>query len=121
MSSRPFFTVITPVYNRSEIVVQTILSVLDQQFSDFEYLLVNDASTDGSLDVLKAFAQQDQRIKVIDLEENEGRCYARNEGLKHARGEWICYLDSDDQYYIDHLSTMRNLIKKNPELKAFAT
>jgi len=120
MAETPLFTIITPVYNRSEIVVQTILSVLDQQFSDFEYLLVNDASTDGSLDVLEAFARQDQRIKVIDLEENQGRCYARNEGLKHAQGEWICYLDSDDQYYFDHLSTMRDMIKKNPELKVFA-
>ena len=120
MSDHPFFTVITPVYNRSEIVVETILSVLNQQFSDFEYILINDASTDDSLSVLEAFAQQDQRIKIINLEQNEGRCFARNEGLKNANGDWICYLDSDDVYYEDHLSTMRGAILENENFKAFA-
>ena len=120
MSDHPFFTVITPVYNRSEIVVETILSVLNQQFSDFEYILINDASTDDSLKVLNAFAQQDQRIRVIDLKQNEGRCFARNQGLKNAKGDWICYLDSDDLYYTDHLSTMYNSIKENADFKAFA-
>ncbi len=119
--SEPFFSVITPVYNREEIVVETILSVLKQSDGDFEYILVNDASADNSLDVLHAFSKQDSRIRVIDLEENSGRCFARNKGLQEARGNWICYLDSDDIFYENHLSTMRASINLKPEIRVFAT
>jgi glycosyltransferase involved in cell wall biosynthesis len=117
----PKFTVIIPVYNRSDLVGESIESVLAQEFNDFELILVDDGSTDDSLKVLQQYALKDERIIVIALQKNEGRCFARNAGLNRARGEWICYLDSDDTYYPNHLQVFYELIKSFPEQLAFAS
>lgn len=117
----PFFSLIVPVYNRENLVGETIESVLAQDFEDFELLLVDDGSSDASLQALHDWSTQDARIRVIALPENEGRCAARNKGLEAASAPWICYLDSDDVYYSDHLSTMHALILTHPEQHAFAT
>jgi glycosyltransferase involved in cell wall biosynthesis len=117
----PFFSIITPVYNRADLVGKTIETVLNQDFNDFEYILVDDKSTDHSLEVLERYAQIDHRIKVIKHEINQGRCIARNTGIENATGEWICFLDSDDFYHLNHLSVLKDLIEKFPDIKAFAT
>ena len=117
----PFFSIIIPVYNRASLVGETIESVLNQEFENFELLLINDASSDDSLEVLDRYAQKDPRIVVLSYSENKGRCGARNTGLDHAKGQWICYLDSDDWFYPNHLSTFVDLIMKYPEQQAFAT
>ena len=120
MTDQPFFTVITPVFNRSTIVGETIQSVLDQDYHDFEYLIIDDSSSDNTVEVVNTFAAKDKRIRLIALPENKGRCFARNTGLENAKGKWICYLDSDDWYYHNHLSTFRQLIESNESFKAFA-
>lgn len=119
--NKPFFSIITPVYNRADLVGETIETVLNQDFKDFEYILVDDESPDHSLEILEKYAQTDHRIKIIKHEINQGRCIARNTGIEHASGEWICFLDSDDFYHINHLSVLKDLIEKFPEIKAFAT
>jgi GalNAc5-diNAcBac-PP-undecaprenol beta-1,3-glucosyltransferase len=118
---KPFFSIITPVYNRADLVGETIETVLNQDFKDFEYILVDDKSPDHSLDILEKYAQADYRIKIIKHEINQGRCIARNSGIEHASGEWICFLDSDDFYHANHLTVLRNLIQQFPDIKAFAT
>lgn len=120
MENSPFFTVITPVYNRETIVAETIESVLNQGFKNFEYLLIDDCSTDHSVAVLEEYAKEDPRIKVIKLSENKGRCLARNTGLENAKGSWICYLDSDDIYFSNHLEVFYDLIQNHPNYNAFA-
>jgi len=120
MQSTPFFTIITPVYNRAEIVTKTIQSVLQQNFTDFELILIDDGSSDGTLELIKSEAEKDDRIEIIALGENKGRCYARNTGLKNAKGNWICYLDSDDLYYPNHLSVMVDMINEHNSFVAFA-
>ncbi len=117
----PFFSVVTPVYNRANLLHETIDTVLNQEFSDFEYILVDDKSTDDSLKVLKEYSAIDSRVKIVEHKINRGRCIARNSGVKAAKAEWICYLDSDDYYYSNHLSTLANMIEANPDFKAFAT
>ncbi|MCB0501078.1 MAG: glycosyltransferase family 2 protein [Bacteroidetes bacterium] len=117
----PFFSIITPVYNRAKLLPETINTVLNQEFTDFEYILVDDKSTDSSLQVLKEYAAKDPRIKIVSLEENQGRCIARNKGAEAASANWICYLDSDDFYFSNHLSTLKKMIEENPDFKAFAT
>jgi len=92
-----------------------------QEFQDFEYILVDDKSTDNSLEVLNEYALKDSRIKVVALKENQGRCIARNKGVEASTANWICYLDSDDFYYPNHLSTLKKMIEENPDYKAFAT
>lgn len=116
----PLFTIITPVFNRASIVQKTIDSVLAQEYTNFEYLLIDDGSSDESRSVLEAYQLKDQRIRVLPLQQNQGRCAARNTGLQNANGKWICYLDSDDQYYPNHLSTFFQLIQEHKEFNVFA-
>jgi glycosyltransferase involved in cell wall biosynthesis len=116
-----FFSIIVPVYNRSKLVGETLDSILEQSFEEFEVLVVDDESTDDSLEVLRDYAKRDNRVKVIALSENQGRCAARNAGIKAAKGNWICHLDSDDFYYNNHLQTFYDLIQEFPSQKAFAS
>jgi glycosyltransferase involved in cell wall biosynthesis len=117
----PFFTIVSPVYNRASIVGETINTVLNQEFTDFEYVLVDDKSTDNSLEVLQEFAKKDARIQIVEHQENLGRCIARNTGIENANGKWICYLDSDDFYHSNHLKVLFQLIQSHPEIEVFAT
>jgi GalNAc5-diNAcBac-PP-undecaprenol beta-1,3-glucosyltransferase len=117
----PLFSIITPVYNRADLVGETIDSVLKLDFKDFEYILVDDKSTDNSVEILQAYAKKDSRIKIVRHEVNEGRCIARNSGIANALGQWICFLDSDDFYHPNHLEVLKSLIDTFPEIKAFAT
>lgn len=89
-------SVIMPVYNTDEIYLKkAIESVLAQTLSDFEFLIVNDGSTNNALDIIQEYALKDERIKVIN-QENQGQAIARNQALDHAVGEYIAFIDSDD-------------------------
>lgn len=118
--NRPFFSVIIPVYNREKFIGRALDSVLKQSFKDFEVICVNNGSTDQTLPIITDYAEKDSRIKVFD-QANRGRSAARNRGLENASGEWICFLDSDDFYYENHLVSIKSLIQKNSNQKAFAT
>ena len=89
----PKISVIVPLYNKEKEIERTILSVLNQNFSDFELLIVNDGSTDHSLDVVKEI--KDNRIRIIS-QQNAGVSAARNRGISEAQGEYILLLDADD-------------------------
>ncbi|MFB3892660.1 MAG: glycosyltransferase family 2 protein [Phycisphaerae bacterium] len=93
---RPFFSVITPVWNRAHTIRRCIDSVLSQDFDDYEIIAVDDGSEDDSLDVLRGYT--DSRVKVVALEANGGPCLARHVGTQAARGKWFLYLDSDWVY-----------------------
>lgn len=92
-------SVVLPVYNTEKQLTKCIESILNQKLSDFELLIINDASPDNSPDIIREFARKDGRITVFDLSSNMGVSYARNLGLMRARGEYICFPDSDD--YLD--------------------
>src|SRR5690606_27273688 len=91
----PKVSVIIPVYNAEKYLRECIDSVLAQTFDDFELLLINDGSTDGSGKICDEYAQKDARVKVFH-KENGGVSSARNLGLDNAKGEWITFIDSDD-------------------------
>ena len=88
-------SVIIPVYNVEKYLSLCLTSCINQTLNDVEFICVNDGSTDGSLEILNQFAEQDFRIRVID-KPNGGVSSARNAGLRAARGEYIMFLDSDD-------------------------
>lgn len=88
-------SIIIPVYNSERYLRQCIESVIAQTFEDWEVILVNDGSKDGSLDICQEYAAKDERIKVID-KPNGGVSSARNKGLEVAQGDWITFMDSDD-------------------------
>ena len=89
-------SIIVPIYNTSRWLPQCIESCLQQSFGDFELILVNDASTDGSLSVCRKYAQADTRVKIINKTDNEGVDKARFTGLSEAGGEYVMFVDSDD-------------------------
>lgn len=90
-------SVIVPVYNTEKYLDECIQSVRGQSFTDWELILVNDGSTDSSLEICSAFANQDRRIKVFDIP-NGGQSKARNLALDHVSGDYIMFLDSDDLF-----------------------
>ena len=98
-----FFSVIIPTFNRANILKNTIRSVLVQSYKEFEIIVVDDGSTDNTKEIVKKI--NDPRIKYI-YQENSERSVARNNGIKNARGRWICFLDSDDAFKENHLSTL---------------
>jgi glycosyltransferase involved in cell wall biosynthesis len=111
---RPKVTVLIPVFNRKALVDQSIRSVLDQDFDDFELLLVDDGSTDGTSDVLESWTKRDARIVVIPSPTNQGIAGALNLGLAHARGEYVARLDSDDLMMPRRLAEQAAVLDANP-------
>ena len=95
MNEAPKLSVIVPVYNAEATLHQCIDSILDQNYKDYELILVNDGSTDNSKSICDSYAQKDDRILVIH-QENKGVGAARNAGLDIAKGHWISFIDSDD-------------------------
>ena len=98
-------SIIIPVYNTEQYLPRCIDSILSQSFTDYELLLIDDGSTDGSNALCDAYAEKDNRIRVFH-KENGGVSSARNLGLKEAKGEWICFVDSDDELQPAGLQTM---------------
>jgi glycosyltransferase involved in cell wall biosynthesis len=93
-SDNPKVTVIIPVYNGEKYLSYAVESILNQTFNDFELLIINDGSTDHSLEIIQSY--RDQRIRIVDNKENLGLVRTRNKGLSEARGQYIAFLDCDD-------------------------
>lgn len=102
-NSFPEITIITPTHNREELIKLAIESVLGQTFQNWEYIIVDDASTDNTKNVVNRY--NDERIKYISYTTNRGNAYARNIGVKHANSDLITFLDSDDEYLPNYLKT----------------
>lgn len=111
----PFFSIILPTYNREKRISKAIESVLSQTFDDFELVIVDDGSTDDTEKIVSLHA--DNRIVYV-YQSNSERSAARNNGIKRARGKYICFLDSDDYYLENHLESLFRLIEKNEFRKA---
>ncbi len=95
-----------PVYNASKYLEASVYSVLNQNYSNIELLVIDDSSTDDSLSILNRISTHDNRCKVIALSKNGGQSRARNEGFKYASGDFIYYMDSDDILPIDAITLM---------------
>ena len=100
----PAVSVIIPAYNTRDYIGTAIASVLSQRFGDVEVIVVDDASTDGTADVVRAIT--DPRVRLIRLAVNAGAAVARNQALRNARGRWIALLDSDDWYGENRLGVL---------------
>lgn len=113
----PSVSIITPLHNKVAYIGETIQSVLSQSYSDWEMLIVENGSTDGSF--LKAQEFQDSRLRFLESPK-QGPGAARNYGLNAARGEWIQFLDADDLLELDHLEQQLIAADKNPEAEIIA-
>lgn len=95
-----------PVYNAEKSLADAIDSVIKQTYKEWELIVVDDKSTDNSLEIVKHFAKYDKRIKVLSNPENLGPAYTRNKGLENAQGEYIGFIDADDQYENNFIQKM---------------
>lgn len=101
-------SVIIPAYNSELYIERAIRSVLDQKYNNLELIIIDDASSDGTLEKCICFSNVDDRVKVVHLKKNRGVSYARNLGIDTARGEYLIFIDSDDYVSSDFIS---NLLK----------
>jgi glycosyltransferase involved in cell wall biosynthesis len=115
----PFFSVIIPLYNKDKYVENTLKSILNQTFTDYEIIIINDCSTDKSVEKVKPFLSAN--IKLIEHTENKGLSAARNTGIHNASAEYITFLDADDLWKPHFLETIHKLILNFPEACIFAT
>ena len=113
-----YFSIVIPVYNKEKFVVKTLESVLNQTFTDYEVIIVNDGSTDQSEAKILEF--KDSRIQYYS-KKNEGVAVARNFGIEKATADYICFLDADDFWHPNFLETMHRFTSEFPEQKVFAS
>ena len=110
---RPCVSVVIPTYNREGVIVRAINSVLAQTFSDLELLVVDDASTDNTVQVVQQV--DDPRVRILRHETNLFAAAARNTAMKQASGKWIAFLDSDDTWYATKLERQLGVLDQHPE------
>lgn len=110
----PRVSVIMPSYNKEKYIARSITSILNQTYRDFELLIIDDASTDGSVEIIRSF--DDERIRFYQNEENVGMAANRNIGIEKAEGEFIALLDADDISTVDRLEKEVQFLDDNPDI-----
>lgn len=116
----PFFSIIMPVYNTESFINDSVKSVLNQTFKDYELICVNDCTKDSAFKICQKYAKDDFRIICLDSDKNVGQSLARNKGLEIAKGEYCLFLDSDDTISSDTLEAIYQAIKNtNPDCVVF--
>lgn len=106
-------SILIPTYNIEKFIRSTIESVQNQTYTNWEMILVDDASTDKTVSIIEEFAQKDNRIKLFKLPENRGNGFARNAALEKATGKYIAYLDADDLWFREKLEKQIQFLKAN--------
>ncbi|EHG1331564.1 glycosyltransferase family 2 protein [Vibrio vulnificus] len=114
----PRFSIIIPLYNKKGLISKTIESVLSQTYLNFEIIVVDDGSTDGSIESISGLS--DERLKLF-RKENGGVSSARNYGIKKAEGQYVAFLDADDEYEISFLENINLAIEQFPDADAICT
>ena len=112
------YSVVIPLYNKEHFIKKAIQSVLKQSFQDFEIIIVDDGSTDRSLEIARKF--ESEKLKVY-TQPNQGVSVARNKGIENASGEYIAFLDADDTWNMDYLETIDELTTSYPESDIYVT
>lgn len=109
----PFVSIITPCYNSSEYISNTINSVVSQTYQDWELIIIDDCSQDNSVEIISQWCEKDNRIHLIQLNENSGAAVARNKGIEFASGRYIAFLDGDDRWLSNKLEKQLKFMQDN--------
>lgn len=109
-------SVVIPTYNRERVLANTLDSIAAQTYKEWECIIVDDASTDRSMDVAAEYTKKDSRFKVLRNVRQKGAQGARNMGILAAEGEWICLFDSDDLMYPDYMQEMTDAIEEGVDI-----
>lgn len=121
MTNTPLLTVMMPSYNYTSFLGEAIESILSQSFEDYEFLIIEDGSTDGSPDIIRDYMKRDKRIRAIFHEKNGGMLERVNEGTALAKGKYIHYLAADDFRYPGYLAKSMDLLLRNSHIGLCAT
>lgn len=113
-------SVVMSVFNGEKYLREAIESILEQTYKDFQFVIVNDGSTDSSLEIMREYQKKDQRIKIIN-QENTGLAKALNRGIKQAKGKYIARMDADDISKPDRLDKQIEFLENNPNCVALGT
>jgi glycosyltransferase involved in cell wall biosynthesis len=114
---RPFFSVIVCTFNRAHLLPRALDSLLTQTETDWEAIIVDDGSTDGTSGIIGHYAATDARFQCCVHKRNRGLSVARNSGVKTSQGRFITFLDSDDEYAADHLANRRALLASDHSIR----
>ena len=114
IDARPLVSIVTPSYNSEKFISETIASVQKQTVTDWELLIVDDASSDATVTKIKRLQAEDSRIKCFSLKENKGPAHARNLGIQKARGKYLTFLDADDLWFPEFLERSSTEAKMHP-------
>ncbi|GGE33355.1 glycosyltransferase family 2 protein [Psychroflexus planctonicus] len=114
----PFFSVVIPLHNKANFIEACVESVLQQDFKNFELIIVDDGSTDDSIEKINNF--KDNRV-VLEQQQNKGAAYARNRGVEIATSHWIAFLDADDFWKENHLSEFYKAVQLFPDEVVFSS
>ena len=106
-------SIITPTFNSSEYISKTINSIISQSYKYWELLITDDFSTDNTAEIIKKYTLKDKRIKLLRLKKNSGAGVARNNSIRHAKGNFIAFCDSDDQWIPSKLEKQIAFLKQN--------
>ena len=120
MEEKRLVSVIIPAYNASAFIEETIQSVLDQTHTNIELIIINDGSTDNTLQIIENLEKQDTRISVIS-KSNSGVCDTRNTGIKSAKGNFTVFLDADDLWEASFLENCLSVFESNNDIHAIYT
>jgi len=120
VNDAPLVSIITPCYNAGKFIEETILSVLAQTYENWEMLIVEDKSTDNSLDIIYQYTLKDNRIKLYINEQNIGPSKSRNRAIKEAKGEYLAFLDNDDVWLPQKLEKQISLMEKDNLLLTYS-
>ncbi len=112
----PKISVVMSTYNRANHLIKAVDSVLSQTERDFEFIIINDGSTDATMRILSAFAHKDKRIKILDNDGNKGLIYSLNRGLDEARGKYIARMDDDDVSLPNRFERQLMFMEANPDI-----
>ena len=113
MTDYGLLSIITPSYNCSSFIGETIESIQAQTYTNWELLITDDCSSDNSKEVIQSYADKDPRIKLLVLDKNSGAGVARNNSIKEANGRYIAFCDSDDRWYPEKLEKQLQFMKDN--------
>lgn len=114
-TTNPLISIVMPVYNPGSFLPQAIESILNQTYQNFEFIIVNDGSTDNSLKTIKSYSKIDKRIKVFNNPRNMGVSYTANLAISKAKGQYIARMDSDDIAFPDRLEKQLKFLQKHPK------
>lgn len=112
-------SIVIPLYNKESEIINTLKSIFNQTYQNYEIIIVNDGSTDNSVAKIREFTD-DNRLRIIN-KKNGGVGSARNEGISNAKYEYISFIDADDEWMPDYLATQVDLIEKFPQCAVFST